>query len=271
MGEKREVVLKKGIKVVTSNNFITDRGLSGVSLKARKLLYLAISQCKKMDEGFYEYDIPVPVFSKLMGIDASNVYQESYVITNELAHTVISVLPEGVKKYSHLPITSLCDYDGKMIRIELNPKMTDLFLHLKGSFSQPLLDDFVRMKSPYSMAIWHLMQREMKSVKPGVFDTIQFDLTLEELRRVTGTEEKLKQLVEFKRRVLDKALREILDNCGTEITYQNIKVGKTVVGFRFTAKMAGFHVDEDKIPKEIKEKVEAGLKRIKEKKDDSAK
>jgi plasmid replication initiation protein len=105
------------------------------------------------------------------------------------------------------------------------------------------------------MAIWHLMQREMHSRKPGITDTIEFELTLEELRQVTGTKDKLKQISEFKKRVLDKAIREIKENCGIIIKYTNLKIGRTVIGFHFSA-VNSFHICEDKIPQKVKDKCE---------------
>ena len=251
---KREIDTRKSIRVVTSNDFILAQELSGLSLKARKLLYVAISQCRKNDERFYEYSISVPEFAALMGIAKSHVYQEAFQIAKELASATISVIPKGGKRFQHYPLTAICEYDDdSFLRIELNPRMTDLLLKLKGSFTQPLLEDFVRMRSPYSMAIWHLMQREMHSLKPGVTDTVEFELSLEELRRVTGTQDKLRQIGEFKVRVLDKALREIKDNCGVVITYRNIKESRTITGFHFLATSC-YHIDERKIPQSVKEK-----------------
>ena len=60
------VTYEKRIKykrTVTSNQFITACGLEGISLKARKLLYIAISQSKKTDTEFYEYEIGVKEFA----------------------------------------------------------------------------------------------------------------------------------------------------------------------------------------------------------------
>ena len=71
---------------------------------------------------------------------------------------------------------------------------------------------------------------------------------------MTGTQDKLKQLGEFKKRVFDKALREIDENCGVKITYENIKKGRTVVGFRCSA-VSVFHIDESKIPQKVKDRV----------------
>lgn len=235
MGKKRELNTNNNIKVVTSNSFITSLELSKMSLKARKLLYIAIAQCEKNDNEFYEYNITVTEFADLMNIDASNVYQEADNLTDELAKSIIRVKKKDSKSFEKYPLTSYCEYkDKSYLRIELNPRMTELLLQLKGDFTQALLSDFLRMRSPYSMAVWHLMQREMKSKKPGS-RRIDFYLSLEELRQVTGTENKFKQVGQFKEKVLDKAIREIGENCGTVITYKNRKQVRTVIGFEFCA------------------------------------
>lgn len=234
MKKTRELNTKESVKVVTSNSFITACGLEDLSLKGRKLLYLAISQCRKTDTEFFEYSISVKSFADMMDIDASNIYIEMDKTTDELMRTFIKYRDDkSVHKYS---LFSLCQYNDATIRFKLNPDMTEFLLELKGNFSQPLLAEFVKMRSPYSMAIWHLMQREMKSQKPYADHIIEFDLSLDELREVTGTEKKLEKLSNFKNRVLDKALKEIDENCNVAITYDNLKQGRKVIGFHFVAK-----------------------------------
>lgn len=250
------------IKVVSANDFITAKELSTLPLNSRKLLYLAISQCKKSDKEFYEYAISAKDFAEMMGIDESNIYRDGRKITGRLMGLSLDcdLYGQGYEQYG---LFSKCTYKKKdgIIRFKLNPDMTNFFLNLKKDFSQPLLEDFVHMNSPYSMAIWHLMQREMHSKKPSITQTIEFDLTLEELRSVTGTESKLKQIGQFKERVLDKAIREIRDNCGVVVTYTNIKNSRTIVGFHFTA-IQEHHIDEATIPEHIKRQVAEGKRRI---------
>lgn len=250
------------IKVVSANDFITAKELSALPLNSRKLLYLAISQCKKSDKEFYEYAISAKDFAEMMGIDESNIYRDGRKITGRLMGLSLDcdLYGQGYEQYG---LFSSCTYKKKdgIIRFKLNPDMTNFFLNLKKDFSQPLLEDFVHMNSPYSMAIWHLMQREMHSKKPSITQTIEFDLTLAELRSVTGTESKLRQIGQFKERVLDKAIREIRDNCGVVVTYTNIKDSRTIVGFHFTA-IQEHHIDEATIPEHIKRQVEEGKRRI---------
>lgn len=262
MSEAKKIDARNSIKTVTSNSFITADGLSKLSLKARKMLYIAISQCKQCDDEFYEYEISVHEFSKIMGIKPEGVYQEADRITDELIHGILRVKSAEKKYFDKYTMFSKCSYDHNgTIKFKLNPDMTTFLLALKGDFSQPLLQDFMKMRSPYSMAIWHLMQREMRSHKPGLTNIITFDLSLEELRNVTGTHGKLKQLSEFKNRCFNKALKEIQENCGVCILYENIKSGRSVVGFRCKAKNI-YYIDESQIPQKVKDKTRIGVLRI---------
>ena len=254
------------VKVVTANDFITAHGLDKLPLNSRKLLYLAISQCRKTDTDFFEYSISIRDFAELTGIKDTNLYSHAKTITRDLMTTTIECTL-GDREYEQYSLFSKCSYkagDG-IITFKLNPDMTDFLLNVKKDFTQPLLADFVRMNSPYSMAVWHLMQREMHSRKPGVTQAIEFDLMLAELRSVTGTENKLKQIGQFKERVLDKAIREIRDNCGVVVTYTNIKKSRTVIGFHFRA-VSEYHVSEQDIPYSLRQHVAEVRQRLVNKK-----
>ena len=252
----RKADYRDNVKVVTDNRFITAYGLQGISLKARKLLYIAIAQCKITDKEFYEFSITPLEFADLMGISPTHIYEEADKITDELMKGFIKVVPENEKKFKKYSLFSTCEYTQDYeIKFKLNPDMTDFFLELKKNFSQPLLLDFMKMRSPYSIAIWHLIQREMESKKPKTTEEFKFYVSLDELRQVTGTEDKLKQLVNFKERVLDKALLEIKETCWVDITYSNVKQGRTVIGFNFIARNI-FHFDIESLDPEFIKRVQ---------------
>lgn len=237
MNEIKEMNTRKNLKVVTSNSFITAKGLENISLKARKLLYLTTAQIQLGDTEFFEYKIKASEFAELMGISASHVYEEADKITDELMKLYISVVPEGKKKFKKYHVIRTCEYDDEAyLKVKIDDEMLGFFVGLKKNFSKPELFDFLKMNSNYSIEIWHLMQREMRSNKPAA-RRIEFYLSLEELRQVTGTTEikSYDKLSNFKNRILDKALREIKDNCATKITYTNKKKGRTVIGFDFVA------------------------------------
>ena len=233
---KKEIDKRENLRVVTKNELLTAAGLSDLSLNARKMLYLALAQCKKGDPEFYQYEISPSELGEIWGVSRQSVYQQADAITDELMRLVIKVCEKSGKRFKKRHVFFTCDYDDdSKLTFMLHKDMTDMLLGVDRDFSRPLLWDFMRMRSPYSMAIWHLMQREMQSFKPMMARPIEFDLTLEELRQVTNTQNKLERLSQFKERVLDKAIREIRENCLVDIHYVYIKKGRTVTGFRFTA------------------------------------
>ena len=250
MGAKK-VKVKDSLKIVTKNDLFETRGLDGLSLKARKLLYVAISQCRKSDQEFFEYELTVQEFARLMEVAPSNVYAEADKLTDELMHGFVTFRQDGVKGFKKYSLFTKCEYsDGGVIYFKISPDMTDFFLSISRNFTQPLLSDFLKMNSPKSMAIWHLMQREMQSKKPGVTDIYEFDLSLKELRSATGCENTFDRISQFREKVLDKAIREIRDNCGVVVTYKNLKRARTIIGFHFYA-MNQIHLDIDQIRPEI--------------------
>ena len=251
--------LRDEIRVVTSNNFLKASGLENISVKAVKLLYLALAQCKLNDKDFFTYTIKAKDFAEFMGIDPSNIYQEADKITDELMQGFIKYVPINKKTFVKHQLFSICKYtESAEITFRMSEEMTPIVLGLKKDFTQPLLKDFARMRSGYSVSIWHIMQREMQSKKPGILDEIEFELSLEELRKITGTEKQktYDKISNFKNKILDKAIREIRDNCAVDITYTNIKSGRYIVGFHFIAKSL-YHIDRTSIRAETLAKAEA--------------
>ena len=252
MNEIKKVDTRESLRVVTSNALIDASDLIQLSGNARKMFYLAISQCQKDDMAFYEYEITPRELADIWGISVQEIYQIAEPMTKELMKVVLTIY-EGGKTFKHRHVFDKCDYDEKKIKFRLHTDMTDHLLGLKTNFSKPFVWDFMKMRSPFSMAIWHLMQKEMKSFKPCASQVIEYDISLEELRKVTGCTDKFAGLSEFKRFVLDKAIDEIKEKCLVRITYTNLKVGRTVTGFRFKAVSEWGYLDlENASPRKIK-------------------
>lgn len=234
MNELKEFDKRESLRVVTKNELITAAGLAELSVNARKLLYLAIAQCKKNDNELYIYKTTPSEIAEIYGITRSAVYRAVDSMTDELMKTIITVRSKDGKTFDKRHLCERCKYtEDKELEIQLHKDMTDMLLNVNGDFSKPLMWDFMRMKSKYSIAIWHLLQREMHSFKPMMDAPIEFDISLDELREVTDTKDKLKKLSEFKAKALDKAMTEIGENCFVKISYTDLKKSKRVVGFRF--------------------------------------
>ena len=248
MDEAKKIDKRDSLRVVTDNSIIDAGDLPKLSLDARKLFYVAVSQCRQNDNEFYQYETTPAELAEMWGVSRQAVYKIAKQTCKELMGIVIT-LPNGAKGFKMRHLFEKCDYDNDaVLTFKLHYEMTNLLLGLKKDFSKPLVWDFMKMRSPYSMALWHYFQKEMHSFKPMMSSPIMFDASLEELRKVTGCENKLKQLSQFKERVLDKALVEIKKNCWVKITYENIKRGRTVVGFRFLCESIFGTIDPETMP-----------------------
>ena len=232
----REIDKRENVRVVTKNEFVTADGIAQLSLNARKLLYLAIAQCRMQDREFYEYSASPEDLAEMWGVSRQRIYQSADEITDELMRLFIKTVKKQGKHFIKRTVFRRCEYDDdNKITFQLDGEMAGLLLKITGDFTQPPLSDFLKMRSKYSMAIWHLMQREMHSTLPGVGSPIEFDLSLEEIKQATDTQDKFELVSLFKRRVLDQAIKEIKENLLADITYTDLKRGKRIVGFRFTA------------------------------------
>lgn len=233
---ERELDKRDSVKVVTKNEFVTADGISQLSLNARKLLYLAIAQCRRTDTEFYEYSATPEELAEMWGITRQRIYQTADEITDELMRVFIRSSKAPGKHFKKRHVFSRCEYDDdSRIVFSLDSEMASMLLKITGDFTQPPLSQFMKMRSKYSISIWHLMQREMKSMLPRTDAPIEFELTMEELRQATATKDKFRLTGHFKERVLDQAIKEIRENLLANISYIDVKQGRRITGFRFTA------------------------------------
>lgn len=241
------------IRVVTSNDFLEIKGLCNLKLNSLKLLYFAISQCKKNDDKFYTCRITSKELSKLWGISRQRLHQEYDEIKLDLHNfsTTISKYNAAGEEREYLlhiisMITTFLDSNKKLttVELEIDHNADKYFLHLDGHFSKPLLCDFNKMKSVNSILIWHLIQIKTFSKKP-VNKKIKVKLTDLELRKLTGNLEKYSKSYEFKRRVIDKAIKDINKCCNVTVSCNSIKTGKHTVGYEFILKNPYYILEEN--------------------------
>jgi plasmid replication initiation protein len=64
----------------------------------------------------------------------------------------------------------------------------------------------------------------------------RFEISLEDFRNELGVPDSYNDLSNLKKRVIQPSLDEITEQTDINVTYENIKSGRAVVGFRFTVK-----------------------------------
>ena len=86
----------------------------------------------------------------------------------------------------------------------------------------------LRLKKDYSLDCYHLAKKHQ--TMGG------FQITLDELFEQLGLPESYQDLSNLKKRVIKPSLDEITANTDIDLSYENIKKGRSVVGFKFTVR-----------------------------------
>ena len=86
----------------------------------------------------------------------------------------------------------------------------------------------LRLKKDYSLDFYHLAKKHQ--TMGG------FQITLNELFEQLGLPESYQDLSNLKKRVIKPSLDEITVNTDIDLSYENVKRGRSVVGFKFTVK-----------------------------------
>ena len=86
----------------------------------------------------------------------------------------------------------------------------------------------LRLRKDYSLDFYHLAKKHQ--TMGG------FQISLDELFEQLGLPESYKRLDNLKNRVIEPSLDEITANTDIDLTYENVKRGRSVVGFKFTVR-----------------------------------
>ncbi|OKO28524.1 hypothetical protein AM415_003965 [Acinetobacter baumannii] len=89
-------------------------------------------------------------------------------------------------------------------------------------------DIVLSLKKDYSFDFYHLAKKHQAMGK--------FEMSLERIRTEFGLPESYHDLSNLKKRVINPSLDEITANTDIALTYENVKKGRSVVGFKFTVR-----------------------------------
>ena len=86
-------------------------------------------------------------------------------------------------------------------------------------------DIVLSLKKDYSFDLYHLAKKYQAMG--------QFEMSLEHIKTELGLPKSYDKLCNLKDRVIKPSLDEITANTDIELTYENVKQGRSVVGFKF--------------------------------------
>lgn len=228
---KKSIVSEKVVKTHRLN-----MAIQNLSLAEIRLMQLAIIDARETGKGI---DTVTP-----LEIHASR-YAQAFDVTRQTAYTILKDAELNLfRRY----FTFLDEMDNKPVRshwisqakyrdeeacieIMLTPAVVKEITRIdakkaKNLFTQYALEQISTMRSVYSVRLYELLVQWKKR------GSVTFDLDI--FRGQLGLEKDDYVVIgDFKKRVLDHAVKEINEKSDIKVSYTNVKKGRKVAGFDF--------------------------------------
>ena len=217
-------------KVVKANELI-QKSRFNLQLQEQKIILYLISKIKPEDMELREHIFQIRDFCKVCGLDADNGANYIYIkqtLKNLRDKSIWITLADGSEEtLAWIDMVRINKSSGA-VNIKINDMMKPYLLQLRERYTQYELLYTLAMKSQYSIRLYELL-KSYEYQHRKVFD-------IDELKRLLSAEN-YARFPDFKRKVLNIALREIGELSDLDITYGIIKEGRRFAKLEFTMKI----------------------------------
>lgn len=229
--QNKKMNLSKNGKIAIGNDGIIAKQ-TPMTMQEARLLRLVIMQVSQYDNDLMEYEASITDIAEFIGVSRQSIHNEIRDVCEKLSSQKIAIKTESSKEpWSFRPWLMLAEYQDGKIKIALNQYIRPYVLEFNGLFTQYEMNDVMRLRSYYALRIYEILKMNYTKCKKR---KKTFEFTLDELREMTGTENKFAQAGHFKAKVIDIAEREINEKTDISISTQIIKKSRKYVGISFT-------------------------------------
>lgn len=240
--QKREVSFSEDNHIDIKNKAIKGDYPEEIKAIDLKIMRFVMSQCKKGDQDFYEYEFSAADIAKFINADKHNLYKEAAkkAIEKRLFNCNLKVWEKeedwgNEDDYELIHLFKKCKYKNGVFTMRMDDEAKSLFLNLsvKGNFTEIPIAPILEMKRKSSIRIYELICEKLMSCFPYADRHTTINISLEELRMVTDREEKKSygQSGHVRERILKPAIEEIEEAANWKIIVNNIKHSRKIVGF----------------------------------------
>jgi len=217
------------VSTVAIQNRVTEC-FKSMSVDEKRILIMASPVARNIDAT--EQDsilISAQQFAEECGIKVNSAYKQIELASKKLVDRSFSYTNEkGKKVYSNWVIDATYEDAGVSLRFTSVVLMMLKILDKYNPYTRYKKDVVLKLKKDYSIDFYHLAK---KSGKIG-----SFELTIDSMFIEFGLPESYRDLRNLKRRVLKDPIDEINNHTDIDLTYEPIKKGRSVVGFKFTVR-----------------------------------
>lgn len=213
------------VVVFQHNNLIEAR--YSLTLQEKKIILWLTSQIQPDDKDFKKHTLTVKDFMNLLGLSGNANYKELQKITLGLMKKVLVIKEPDKKVVTQVSWLNSARYEeGEgFIRLSFAPEMHPFLLNLKKTFTVIKLSDLMQFKSIHAIRIYELLKQYQ--------DIGERTLTIEEIKKCCGVDDRLKTYPNFEKKILLIAQREINEKSDIHFEFERQKHVRKIAAIRF--------------------------------------
>jgi plasmid replication initiation protein len=224
-----EIEPLRGKKVKKANDLIR-RSRFDLSLQQMKMMLYLISQIKPGDKEFKTYSFNIREFCMICGIDYNNGGNYSYLKEQikKIADKSIWVKIEDGESLLRWIEKARFNENSGTIEIRLDEDLKPFLLQLRANYTQYELIYTLRLKSKYALRAYEYFSSiYYQKLKP-----YEWTVGVIELKDRLGAAN-YSRIDNFISRALKPAVEEINLYSDIHISYEKVKTGRVLTGFKF--------------------------------------
>ena len=227
--KQREKNEKAQLQLVVKSNALIQETRYELTTQEQKLIIYLVSLIKPNYEEFQVFSIDVKEVCNIMGI--TEHYQNYANLKSSLKALADKSfwISTQEKEYLFRWLEQLeIDKTQTKVLCRFDERLKPYLLKLRESFTTFNLCYVLALKSKYAIRLYELFHSYLYRK--------EFQLTLEEIRRMLKLEDKYAEYKELNRNVIKKAVEEINEITDLTIEYRPIREGKRIVSIEFKVK-----------------------------------
>ena len=204
-----------------------------LSLAEQRLILLGIVEARNNQSQDNEFIIHVNSYINTFGVDDSTAYltiKEACKRLRGRYFTYQKLVNDNLEQTESNWVQSVSyAINSSYVKIKFTDDVMPLITNLERHFTSYQLEQVKDLTSIYSIRLYELLISWKKTKK--------VELSLADLRLKLGIEpNEYKAMNNFKAKVLDLAVSQINEHTDITVKYEQVKTGRTIVGFKFSFK-----------------------------------
>lgn len=233
-------------QTVTKSHELVAANIDDMTLKEAQLLALAVSMIPEEAESKPGERIKVTIERRtldmvfgLNGMSNTKLKQLAAQLQTRAVIVRPRDLPDNLdlfddeavseelnKQWKRMVIVPTCEYKDGHFTLTLNQDLNEHFLALRERFTSYRLANIIGLSSPY-----HLRLYEILLMRAGKNPEIRIEP--DRLRDMLGAHGKYAAFFEFRRRVLEPAVKAVSEHTDLIVDYETVKLGNEIVEIIF--------------------------------------